>query len=179
MKALQDLDTYWVRPGKLLAGECPGAWHRDQTRRRLRALLGAGVTFFLDLTEAHEYGLQPYAPVLRQEAAEIGVDVEHRRFPIPDLTTPTPQDMADILDVLDAALEAGHVVYVHCYAGIGRTGTTVGCHLVQHGMGGNEALQEIARLRRDIADGWRDSPETPAQRAMVRNWPVGQSFCNS
>jgi LmbE family N-acetylglucosaminyl deacetylase len=42
-------------------------------------------------------------------------------------------------------------------------------------MGGEEALAEIARLRaplrRDISDGWITSPETAAQREMVRDWP--------
>jgi predicted protein tyrosine phosphatase len=172
--APQELDTYWVKSGKLLAGQCPGAWREDQTRRRLRALLEAGVTFFLDLTEAHEYGLRPYAPVLQEEAVTMGFDVKHRRMPIPDMNTPTVQQMVGILDTLDAALEAGHTVYVHCYAGIGRTGTAIGCHLARHGMEGSQALDQIARLREDLPNGRRRSPETAAQRAMVRNWPMGK-----
>ena len=35
-------------------------------------------------------------------------------------------------------------VYVHCWGGIGRTGTVVGCWLVRHGMTGDEALAEFA-----------------------------------
>ena len=75
------------------------------------------------------------------------------------------------LDTIDAALAAGGTVYVHCYAGIGRTGTVVGCYLARHGMRGEEALAEIARLRADISDGWITSPETAAQRDRVREWP--------
>jgi hypothetical protein len=146
-------DSYWVLPGQLLAGEYPGDRNDRETRKRLRGLLEEGVTFFLDLTQAGEYDLKSYA--------------------ILDHGTPAPEEMTRILDTIDAALDAGHTVYVHCYAGIGRTGTVVGCHLVRHGMSGEGALAEISRLRRGIGGGWISSPETPAQRAMVRQWPAG------
>ncbi len=153
-------DSYWVVPGRLLAGEYPGALNPDAAQDRLRRFLDAGIILFLDLTQAGEYGLEPYAPLLRGQA-------EHRRMPIADLSTPTAAEMARILDAIDDALEAGQVVYVHCYGGIGRTGTVVGCYLVRHGLSGQEALAEIARLRQGTPDGWKDSPETAAQRAMV------------
>ena len=167
-------NSYWVRPGRLLAGEHPGAWDDRQSRPRLRQLLEAGVTFFLDLTEAGEYGLEPYVNLLRDEAVALGREVEHRRMPIQDRGTPTSGQMTHILDSIDAALATGQTVYVHCYAGIGRTGTVVGCFLVRDGKSGQAALEEIARLRREIPSGWATSPETGAQRRMVRDWPEGR-----
>jgi hypothetical protein len=167
-------NSYWVRPGQLLAGDYPSDWSEETSRERLHWLLEAGVTFFLDLTEAGEYGLEAYAPWLDQEAAALGLEVEHRRTPIRDRGTPTPEAMTHILDTIDAALGAGGTVYVHCYAGIGRTGTVVGCHLARHGMSGAEALAEIARLRQEISGGWITSPETAAQREMVRDWHSGK-----
>jgi hypothetical protein len=166
-------NSYWVRHGQLLAGEYPSDWNKRLSREKLRRLLEAGVTFFLDLTEAGEYGSRPYTPLLDQEAAALGREVAHRRMSIPDRGTPTSETMTDILDSIDAALAAGGTVYVHCYAGIGRTGTVVGCYLARHGMRGEEALDEIARLREDISGGWITSPETAAQREMVRDWPTG------
>jgi protein-tyrosine phosphatase len=156
-----------------MAGEYPGDWNDKETRKRLRGLLNEGVTFFLDLTQAAEYDLKPYAPLLDKEAAALGQQVEHWRMAIQDRGTPTPALMTRILDTIDAALAAGETVYVHCYAGIGRTGTVVGCYLVRHGISGEEALAEIPRLRRDMWGGWVSSPETAAQRAMVREWPIG------
>jgi hypothetical protein len=167
-------DSYWVRPGRLLAGEYPGAPHDADARRKLHRLLEAGVTFFLDLTEAGEYGLRPYAPLLHRGTAARKHSAEHWRMPVPDRGTPTSEEMVRILDTIGAALAADHTVYVHCYGGIGRTGTVIGCYLVRRGMSGPDALAEIARLRQGTPDGYRVSPETEAQRQMVLNWVTGK-----
>ena len=47
-------DCYWVEPGRLMAGEYPGDWTERSARRKLRALLDAGVRTFVDLTEQGE-----------------------------------------------------------------------------------------------------------------------------
>jgi hypothetical protein len=167
-------DSYWVRSGQLLAGEYPRDWEDDLSREKLRQLLKAGVTFFLDLTEAGEYGLKPYTHLLDQEAVAWERDATHQRMPIRDRGTPTPEEMTRILDTIDAALAEGQTVYIHCYGGIGRTGTVVGCYLTRHGMSGKEALEEITRLREGTPDGWMSSPETGAQRRMVRGWSAGK-----
>lgn len=167
-------NSYWVRPGQLLASEYPGDWDDWTSRSRLRRLLEAGITFFLDLTEAGEYNLKPYLPMLQAEAALLGRSVEHQRMPIRDRGTPAIEHMTRILDTIDSALGEDHTVCVHCYGGIGRTGTVVGCYLVRHGMTGEQALSEIARLRDGTPADWFPSPETTAQRQMVLNWSAGK-----
>jgi hypothetical protein len=166
-------DSYWVDEGRLVAGEYPGARDDDQARAKLRRILDAGVTSFLDLTEEGEYNLKPYAPFLGEETLARGRQVLHRRMPIRDRGTPTVEGMRRILDTIDGALQGGHVVYVHCWGGIGRTGTVVGCYLVRHGMSGPEALDEIARRRRGTPDGYRRSPENDEQEQMILTWPPG------
>jgi protein-tyrosine phosphatase len=104
----------------LLAGEYPGAPHDEPARLKLRRLLRAGITFFLDLTEVGE--LHPYAPLLPKETRLAGRGVEYQRLPIRDFSTPTPEKMAAILDTIDTVLAAGHTIYVHCWGGIGRPG---------------------------------------------------------
>jgi protein-tyrosine phosphatase len=112
-------------------------------------------------------------PLLQKEAAALGRSAMHRRFPIPDGGTPTQAQMTHILDTIDAALDDGHTVYVHCWGGIGRTGTVVGCYMVCQGASSQEALKEIARLRQGTPDGDRRSPETDEQEQLILSWPVG------
>jgi protein-tyrosine phosphatase len=158
-------DSYWVNPGRLLAGEYPGAASDRATAAKLALFQAAGVDTFIDLTEAGEYHLRPYAAL----AAELGM--QYARFPIRDLGTPSVDEMREILDTIDSEDAAGRTVYVHCYGGVGRTGTAVGCHLIRHGMASEEALASIARWRGGTPKAYRVSPETRAQLAFVRAWP--------
>lgn len=161
--------SYWVQD-RFVAGEHPDDWSERQLRARLRSLLRVGITFFLDLTEHEEKRLRPYHAILCQESRSAGRVVQYRRMPIPDFEAPTVDQMHHILDLLDAALAAGYAVYVHCYAGIGRTGTVVGCFLVRHGWSGQEALDEIVALRRGLDSNGQLSPITREQREMVLSW---------
>jgi protein-tyrosine phosphatase len=155
---------YWVQPGQLMAGPHPGAWDENQARQRLRRLLDLGVTFFVDLTEPNE--TQSYDLLLSTEAAALNRDVTYRQLAIQDMDIPDQSRMVAILDTIDMAIRRGYVVYVHCLAGLGRTGTVVGCYLVRHGLSGDDALAEIARLR----GGRSDSPQTDEQCYMVSTW---------
>jgi protein-tyrosine phosphatase len=164
--------TYWVEPTRFLAGIYPGADEEAKARKKLRQILKAGITFFLDLTEADK--LKPYALLLQEEATILGLSAKHQRLSVSDFGVPTPSEMLHILDTIDAALGAGQGVYLHCWFGIGRTGTVVGCYLVRHGMSGEAALDKITQLREVIpGSGLRSSPETEEQRQMILNWSVG------
>lgn len=163
-------NTYWVVPGKLIAGEYPGNDSEQATRTKLRRYLDCGITFFLDLTQEGEK--MPYESIVMDEAATRGVDVKYVRLPIQDFGIPTLARMEEILDAVDEANATGHSVYVHCRGGIGRTGTTVGCYLVRKGNTGQDALREVNRLFQNSGrsrESYR-SPETDAQEAFVRGW---------
>jgi protein-tyrosine phosphatase len=162
-------DSYWLVPGRLLAGEYPGAKTKDEARRKLQSFLDAKVDFFLDLTEEEE-GLEPYAQLLEEEAMARDRRVVYRRLPIPDMDVPTTERMLEIQQTIEAALESGRTVYVHCLGGLGRTGTVLGCYLVEHEVSVAEALAEIQRRRRWTKDGWKKSPQTPAQVDFVKRW---------
>lgn len=172
-------DSYWVlwppaEPARLLAGEYPGAKVTAEAEAKIGKLLEAGVTLFIDLTEAGEYNLRPYADLAQQLATRANRSVSYRRLSIPDVSVPSPIKMKEILDTIDQALVRGETIYVHCYGGIGRTGTVIGCWLARHGLGGEEALAYISHWRAGTPDGWRTSPETAAQRQMVTSWPDGR-----
>ncbi len=136
--------SYWVIPGRFVAGEYPGAREPAQAVERLRRLLGAGIDCFIDLTEADSH-LTKYATWAVEEGRRQGVTVGHERHAITDWSIPdTPAHMERTLDAIDGALADGRMVYLHCWGGVGRTGTVVGCWLVRHGMSGEEALAQIA-----------------------------------
>ena len=166
-------NCYRVNP-QFIAGEYPASPDQATTAEKLGRHLDAGITAFLDLTEAGE--LRSYAADLAALATHHGIAALHRRHPIRDLNVPaTPAHMVAILDELDTAIGAGHTVYVHCWGGIGRTGTVVGCWLVRHGMTGGDALATIARHWEHVEKRWRAprSPETAEQHAYVRAWGQG------
>ncbi len=70
--------------------------------------------------------------------------------------------MVAALDTIDRLLDEGRTVYVHCWGGIGRTGTVVGSWLVRHQVTAPEqALDLLTELRAsDRGAGHRRSPET-------------------
>ena len=158
------LNSYWVLPGELLAGEHPSAASREETRERLRRLLDAGVECFVDLTFPGE--VAPYD-------SDLPLGVEYLRKPIKDHGLPElRQHMREILDCLHDALQSRRKVYVHCRAGIGRTGTVMGCLLAERGLSGDAALDELNRLwqQSQRSKSWDWVPETPDQCTYVRTW---------
>jgi hypothetical protein len=164
MDELPIRDCYRVAE-RLLAGEYPGAVVPETARARLRRFEEQGVTHFVDLTHPADL-LEPYAPLLRH-----AVRVPHA---IVDMGVPTVPRLQRILDDVDGALADGGSVYVHCWGGIGRTGTVVGCWLVRHGLDEGDAIRTLARMRRQVLDSFMPSPQTTAQRALVTGWRRGR-----
>lgn len=162
---------YWVIPGQLMAGFNPTRPLEEATRDNLSQLLLAGVRVMIDLTE--EFEIIPYQPLLMEQAQAYGHDAEYYKYPIQDMGVCSREYLAIILNRIDAALAQQMPVYVHCYAGVGRTGLVVGCHMVRHGMSGEQALERIADLRQDVSMAWMRSPESDAQVAMLMNWRAG------
>jgi protein-tyrosine phosphatase len=138
-------------------------------------MLKAGITFFVDLTTERD-GLEPYQPLLLEEATRMQKHVEYRRMAIRDRSIPTTEAMQKILDTINQALAQGHGVYVHCWGGVGRTGTVVGCYLVRHGAAGQAALAELKRLRSVLPPGERELrvPETGEQDQFILDWRSDQ-----
>jgi protein-tyrosine phosphatase len=168
----RDPDCYWVEEGRLLAGEYPGHREESAARQKLGDLLDAGIRTFVDLTEAGE--LTSYEDWLMSEAEERGVAVRYHRFPIVDLDVPTVPRMREILTEITRALDQESPVYVHCWGGIGRTGTVIGCWLVEGGQIGSKALLQLDAMRKHPTRQRSPSPEMPDQIDFVRTWGTGR-----
>jgi len=163
--------SYWVVPENFLAGEYPGLrFDEIQTRQRIDSLLEAGFDTFIDLTRGYER--PPYDLILSEEARLYRMHVDHRRFPFPDFHAPTRQAMAEVLDAIDMALTGDHKIYLHCVGGIGRTGTTVACWLIRHGVKPTQALAQLREMYGTSAQSALAprSPEADEQVAFILNW---------
>ena len=164
-------NSYWVIPDRFAAGEYPGDRDSSTAATKIESLTRAGVDHFIDLTEARE--LEPYAGILEEVASHLRLSAGHERHPIVDGRVPSsPEQMAEVLDAIDSALGEGKTVYLHCWGGVGRTGTVVGCWLVRHGSTGDQALRQIGEWWQGVEKVWRkpSSPETPEQVEYVRTW---------
>jgi ADP-ribosyl-[dinitrogen reductase] hydrolase len=158
-------NSYWVVPGSLLAGEHPSEGSDSEILERVQRLVGAGVDSFLDLTHAGER--PEYLRALPQR-------VRVQRTPIRDASVPLNiGEMRAIQSYIAESLAAGRCLYVHCRAGIGRTGTVIGCYLAENGMDGPGALAELNRLWQQSARAahWPEVPQTLEQADFIRHWP--------
>lgn len=167
-------NSYCLPDSLVCAGEYPGALNEDSAREKVAVLLGAGVRTFVDLTTAHDRMIS-YEDILAEEAERLGVSARRVAMPILDMDVADAAHMNDILDLIDREVAAGRRIYVHCWGGVGRTGTVVGCHLVRRGMDGPVALtivrQRFATMSpAKVAQHAGLSPQTEAQRAMVLQW---------
>jgi ADP-ribosyl-[dinitrogen reductase] hydrolase len=167
-----------VEPGRLLAGEYPGGRSLAETTSRLQKLLAAGVTLFVDLTAEGE--LAVYHNWFEYAQGESAI--RHVRHRIKDHDVPeAPQVMQSILDTIDEHLAGNGVAYVHCRAGIGRTGTTVACYLVRSGLSADAALDRLNDLwaESERSRTWPSVPETEEQIEFVRGWPMADPKINA
>jgi hypothetical protein len=170
MAKLPIIESYWVEENRLLAGEYPGGYDPETTRRRIDAFLEADVDTFIDLTQPHE--LIPYEDILKEQAKVYGVNISYHRFPIRDHTAPSSPTMTAILNAVDESIKNGSCAYVHCWGGVGRTGMVVGCYLVRHGNTNEQALAKVNQLylTRPKNLYFSHSPENNEQIDFVLNW---------
>lgn len=154
-------NCYWLGVGRVLAGEHPGAAGAEALAQRVAAIEAAGVTLFIDLTAAGD-PVPAYTPVAARRLS----------FAIPDFGLPGVDGLQRTLDAILAEIGRGGLVYLHCKAGVGRTGTVAGCLLVEQGFAGDEALALLQRKWAVAGQraGSPRTPETPAQERFVTGW---------
>jgi ADP-ribosylglycohydrolase len=162
----RDFHAWWVEPGRILAGEYPGSDDDDHRGFKLAALADAGIETIVDLTRADD-GLDPYHDHWTSLGASRGRKLLRLHHPIRDLDVTTPEGYDAILAAIDRELAADRPVFVHCWGGVGRTGTVVGCWHVSRGATAAAALERIRAARAGTRKATRPAPEMPAQVAAI------------
>ena len=112
-----------------------------------------------------------------REAAELGLSMEEEicpkkgiefiSFPIPDGGVPaSPKATFELARTIQARLEAGKNVAIHCRAGVGRAPVLAACMLVLAGIDVDAAFQGIQAVR-----GAR-VPDKPEQKEWVERFAL-------
>ena len=153
---------------RLFAGEYPGTYPGDKDDEKgiykLKCLVCFGITHIIDLTE--EGVMRPYSQWLPK-------GVVYRRFPIADVSVPvdTVSVMKLLDDVEDILANDKHKVYIHCYGGVGRTGTIVGCWIGRQCRDYDAALSMLRTYFNQCPKAVnRVTPETEEQKRFIKRF---------
>lgn len=160
----------------IFGGVFPGGRADEEAEWKLHALLAAGITTFIDLTEPGERpaggtALRPYEDLMTRIARGTSAAPERVSIPIRDANVGTDDQVTYAIDSIDRAVHDGGRVYVHCWGGKGRTGLVLGCYLARSV--GPDAVAVMNRIRTPQVRHPNDQvqvPETSAQRAMIESW---------
>ncbi len=119
----------WLVPGILAGGPHPApSGDRTEVQRAIRELRAAGVGAIITLTE-HALDLD-------------GAFMDHMHAATPD--GEPPRHLDTICTFIDAARRRGEGTFVHCLAGIGRTGTVLAAWLIwSRGLSAWAAIDEV------------------------------------
>ncbi len=152
--------------GIYFAGEYPGDKNGEKAEDKIRHMVHFGIRHFVDLTEEHE--LRPYQQYLPK-------GVTYTRFPIRDVSVPTSiEKVHQLLNKISELkkLDNGYV-YLHCWGGVGRTGTIVACQKAR--IFENPTLEDVlTALRNGFSDmpksAYRQTPETKEQIDFIKRF---------
>ena len=151
--------------GIIYAGEYPGDKNGEFAKHKIEQMYHFGIRHFIDLTEKGE--LHPYNHLLPN-------DTTYTRFPVVDCGVPKNiESVQRLLLRIEELKKMDGYVYVHCWGGVGRTGTIVACYLSQN-WEEPDLNHTLEVLRRNFSEmpksAYRETPETKEQIDFIEQF---------
>ncbi len=151
--------------GIIYAGEYPGDKNGEIAKQKIARMYHFGIRHFIDLTEEGE--LRPYNHLLPCETT-------YTRFPITDCGAPKSiESVQRLLLRIEELKKMDGYVYVHCWGGVGRTGTIIACYLAQN-WDEPDLNKTLEVLRRNFTkmpkSAYRETPETKEQIDFIERF---------
>jgi hypothetical protein len=154
-----------VAGGAVYAGEYPGDKDEEIAKQKIERMYHFGIRHFIDLTEEGE--LCPYKHLLPS-------DTTYTRFPITDCGVPKSiESVRRLLLRIEELKKMDGYVYLHCWGGVGRTGTIVACYLSQN-WNEPDLNHTLEVLRRNFSEmpksAYRETPGTKEQIDFIEQF---------
>lgn len=149
-------------PGRLGLTRMPGS--RSPIDDDLNALQAAGTQHIVCLQQPGEFQhIRPPETVSTRanKIEQLGMSFLHEA--IGDFTAPTQVQAQRVVQAINAHLNQGEDVVVHCFAGLGRAGTIAACTLTTQGFSADDAVDTVRRYRKGAI-------QTPSQYDFIVNF---------